>query len=151
MILKTTKDYGLVRKILLESEMYKRISDDYTDPEKFYPSLQTWIGCFTENEKPECVGLLSVTEETNSVLNIHMHIPEKHRGKNSFLIGNGMIEFLIKHRLKRCVKLNIKIPVIYPEVVRFAEKCGFEKEGVDRKSFLKNGEIVDRVILGRCI
>lgn len=151
MIIKTTKDFEMIKGIVLEPEMYERASDDYTDPDKFNPALQEWIGCFTDGESPECVGLLSVTEETASVLNIHMHIPKKYRGKNSFLIGNGMINFLIKHRPKRCIKIDIKIPDIYPEVIRFAEKCGFQKEGIDRKSFLKNGLIIDRIMMGRCL
>jgi hypothetical protein len=148
-MIKITKDYKMIKDILLnDKEMFDRISDDYTNPENFNPSKVNWIGFFENNK---CLGLLMVHEESSIVLNIHMHIPKKYRGKRSFEIGHGMIEYLCTYCDERFVKINAKIPTIYPDVIRFAEKCGFEMCGIDTKSFLKNSKYYNRFCFEKII
>ena len=43
-----------------------------------------------------------------------------------------------KNIKKQYIKLNTQVPSIYPEVIKWAEKFGFEKYGVDKESYLKN-------------
>ena len=45
-------------------------------------------------------------------------------------------------------KINAEIPVIYPHLKRYIFSIGFSLEGVNRKSHLKNGKIVDKWVFG---
>lgn len=144
-MIKFTDDYGMIRRMLTEDpEMLSRISDDHTDPSRWDPCSSEWIGWF---ESGRCLGLMSVSEENATVLNIHMHIPEQHRGPRSFEIGNGLIDYLIENCDNRFVKINVKIPVCFPDVIRFAEKCGFIRQGIDSRSHLKDGVHHDRQMM----
>lgn len=149
MSIQQTKDYEMIKDMFLnDTELYERISDDFTDPEKFVPENSLYLGWFEDNI---CKAVLMIHPENAIVLNIHMHIPKKYRGKNSLKMGLGLIEHLIETRNKRYVKINAKIPDLFPDVIRFAEKCGFQKEGTDRKSHIKNGKYYDRILYGRII
>lgn len=148
-MIRQTKDYEMIKKMLIvDKELYERISDDYTDIEKYDPSKSDWLGWF---DGDECKALLSIHEENAVVLNVHIHIPAKHRGKGSFMMGNSLLKHLEKNCLKRFVKINAKIPELYPDVIRYAEKNGFEVEGIDRKSYIRDGKIYDRFMLGKLI
>lgn len=148
-MIKQTKDYEMIKKMLIEDkELFERISDDYTDISKYDPSKSEWLGWF---DGDECKALLSIHEENAVVLNIHIHIPAKNRGKDSFAMGNGLLRHLEKTCLKRFVKINAKIPQIYPDVIKYAEKNGFEIEGIDKMSYIKKGKLYNRVILGKLI
>lgn len=148
-MIKQTKNYEMIRDMLFnDKELYDRISDDYTDAENWQPDKSIWIGYY---ENDECLALLSASDENAIVLNIHLHIPEKNRGKDSFKIGNGLVKFIEKHCDKRFVKINVKVPVIFKDSIRFSEKLGFLKEGVDRMSYIKNGKIIDRIMFGKII
>lgn len=149
MSIKITKDYKMIKKMLLEDkELYERISDDFTNVDKLRLGESEWFGFF---ENGDCLGLLSVHEETAVVMNIHIHIPKKNRGPRSFEIGNGLIDYVVENCDKRFIKINLKIPVCFPDVVKFAEKCGFEREGTDMLSHFKNGEKFDKACMGRTI
>jgi RimJ/RimL family protein N-acetyltransferase len=148
-LIKITKDYEMIRKMLFDDkELYERISNDFTTPERWHPEKSEWVGWF---EDGECLALLSAHEESAVCFIIHIHIPAKNRGKKSFEMGNGLLEWLIKKSDKRFVKINAKIPVINRDVIKFAEKNGFEKEGIDKKSYIKNGKYHDQVCMGRII
>ena len=148
-MIKQTKDYEMIKSMIIDdTEMFDRISDDYTDLSKIDISQSIWLGYFKDGI---CQGLLSAHEENAIVLNIHIHIPIKYRGKHSVEICTRLIDYLYKNSDERFVKINIKVPVIYPDVIKFAKKCGFEKEGIDRKSFKKNGLFHDRIIMGKII
>ena len=64
------------------------------------------------------------------------------------LNGNELLTWLIKNRGKNFIKINAKIPLLYPDVINYAKKNGFELEGIDKMSFVKNGTIYDKAILG---
>jgi hypothetical protein len=138
----------MIKRMLFgDKELYDRISDDYTAKAEFNPFNYSWLGWF---EGKICKGLLQIHEENAIVLVIHINIMKKYRD-NAFEIGNGLLRHLEKTCPERFVKINVKIPVIFPDVVRYAEKNGFVKEGTDRQSYKKNGKIIDRVMLGKFI
>lgn len=148
-MIKITTDYDMIKAMLWDDqELYNRISDDFTSIDRWNPKLSMWLGWF---EDDVCKGLLSVTEQNAIVLEIHLHVPKKYRGKDSFKIGNGIIQHLADNCDKRFVKINARIPECYKDVVRFSEKCGFDQEGLDRKSYLKNGKYYNTVLIGRII
>lgn len=148
-MIRRTVDYGMVKEMLTgDPDLLDRITDDYVDSACWTPERSLWLGWF---EDDECKSLLEVAPENRTVVSIHIYIPRKNRGKASFTMGSGLLNHLIDNLDKRVAKINAKIPVLYPDVVRFAEKNGFEVEGVDRQSHMKDGSLHDRIILGRVL
>jgi RimJ/RimL family protein N-acetyltransferase len=148
-MIKEITDYDFLKKFLWDDrELFDRISDDYTDISAWNPIVMRWFGYF---DGDECRGILSVHPESSVVFIIHIHIPKKHRGKDSIKIGSQLLKYVEQNSDEKYVKINAKIPVIYQDVARFAEKNGFEFEGIDRKSYRKNGEYYNRIIYGKII
>lgn len=148
-MVKKTTDYAMIEKMLKgDKELFERMSDDYTKCIKYDPSDSDWLGWY---DGDECQALMSVHPETSIVLIVHIHIPKKFRGKDSYKMGNELLRYVETTCNERFVKINAKIPAIYMDVTKFAQKNGFMIEGIDRHSFIKNGRIYDRLILGKII
>ena len=47
-----------------------------------------------------------------------------------------------------CRKLITNVPAYNLLALRFAKRCGMTLEGINRKSYLKNGELMDQHVLG---
>lgn len=143
------RDYDFIKKFIAgDAELIDRLSDDYTNIDRWLPENFMWLGYF---DGDTCKGLLQVGKETETVLNVHINIPLKYRGADSFLIGNSLLMHMEKICSQRFIKINAKIPEIYSDVKRFAEKNGFEVEGIDKNSYVKNGMIYNKYILGKRI
>ena len=144
-----TVDYPMIKEMLTsDPDLFDRVTDDYVESASWTPERSLWLGWF---EGDECKSLLEVVPDSMVVVSIHIYTPKKNRGKASFVMGNGLLNYLIDNLDNRVAKINAKIPVLYPDVIRFAEKNGFEKEGVDRQSHMKGGKLHDRAILGRIL
>tara|TARA_R110002033_G_scaffold14961_1_gene43107 strand:+ start:1750 stop:2109 length:360 start_codon:yes stop_codon:yes gene_type:complete len=92
-------------------------------------------------------GFFWITPTNSITVDVHCNILMDYR-KNAVEYSKEFVRFMCNNYAGRINKLNCKIPVIFKDVYGFAKKCGFLDEGIDRQSILKNGEILDRYILG---
>lgn len=131
-------------KTITDQELFDRISSDLLDYDDWVPNPQwIYIGVFVDG----LIGFFMLHAETDSMLSVHVNILKEHRSH-----GRKAVDMLIdafNNDFDESIrKLTARIPVIYPEVIRFTERAGFEKEGLCKKSIMKNGELVDQVIMG---
>ena len=136
-----------------DPEMKNRCTDDYSSetvvtPETLLKMGGTWLECHIDGIKR---GLAHIKKTSTSTIDFHVLIPRKHRGKNSKKIGFAFIDWINNHKPKCVHKINVKIPTIFRDTIIYALSLGFDKEGFDRKSFMKNGKLLDRVCLGKVI
>jgi len=143
-------DMDYVKEVIMEDEMWDRCADDYTvkDPSIIDRMGCIWLKCFVDEKSS---GVVSLHHSSTSVADIHIYIPKNNRGKNTKDIGHCVLNWVKDNAVSTLHKLNTKIPVIYKDVIRFAHSIGFENEGYDRRSIMKNGELIDRVCLGLSI
>lgn len=141
------KDVDYIRSVIIDDdEMYSRTSDDFTpDNIANYFGSALWLECKRDDKR---VGLSAIKVASNSVLNIHIHIPKKHRGKGVIDIGREVLRWVASNAGPSFFKINTKVPVIYKDVIRFAHSLGFKDEGIDRLSIMKSGKLIDRLNLG---
>lgn len=127
--------------------MWSRCSDDYMvrSRDLLERINCVWLRCCYNGEN---VGLASVRAKGNSVASVHIYIPAENRGKISLLCGRAILAWIANNADDRIVKINTKIPVVYKDVIGFAVRLGFKKEGIDRKSVVKNGMLIDKVCMG---
>jgi RimJ/RimL family protein N-acetyltransferase len=142
---KHLENLKIVEKFITEDdELWNRISEDGNKKEDF--KLQEnhyfwWIGCF--NKRGVLVGLFWLHHVNNSSIQIHAHVKKEYREEYSFKCGKEIIKYFAKN-FKSYNKLIAEIPVIYQDVIKFTLKFGFKFEGTNRKSVLKNGELLDQ-------
>lgn len=147
-MIKICKDVEYIRSVLIgDGEMYDRSSDDYTDPEAVALAFggAMWLECWKDHER---VGVSAIKIASNSVINIHIHIQKQFRGRGTVELGREILAWVVDNAAPRYQKINTRVPVIYKDVIRFAKALGFQCEGIDRKSIMKKGVLVDRQNLG---
>jgi RimJ/RimL family protein N-acetyltransferase len=140
-IISETKDLDKIARVLKHPEIFDRISEDG-------PTLDTWM--------PNTDDALFVTDENNIGLMIyhwvnsvtiecHVQVLPKHRDQ-AHKFGQLVLEWAWDNT--KATKIVAQIPEIYPSVIKFAYKNGFSFEGVNKLSYLKNGQLHDQYYLG---
>lgn len=140
-------DLEYIKSVMFEDEMWARSSDDYMtrDERLLIDKPGAWLKCYHDGV---AVGLATVRPDCSTVINMHIHIVKQHRGRNTKAIGQDVLRWVKQNVNSRVRKINTKVPVIYKDVIRFAHSLGFQDEGIDRQSIMKNGQLVDRLNLG---
>ena len=129
---------------VIDDELFDRISDDYTTIENLVlHKNHLYIGAFD----PDLIGFARMHPENRTTMTIHINIPEKHRDRAKLMPELFFAE-MKSGAAPEVQKFICKIPVIYPEVYNFAKFAGFEDEGLDKKSIMKGGKLIDRYIMG---
>jgi len=132
-------------KVIQDEELAKRICDDYTDHGSvFLPPDSFYFGFFLGDR---CIGFVQLSPDTAVTYSIHINIISDHRDI-ALDCAKMFYRFALDTFSPNFQKLIAKVPVTFPDVYRFAKKCGFEDEGLDRKSILRGGDLIDRHILG---
>ena len=132
-------DKAKIRSVLCDEWVYSRISED---------------GAATIDEYDPPMSALYLTDDNLSGLMIfhpinaasyetHIQMIDKTKAME---FGQSCLKWFWKH--SEAIKIVAQIPEIYPDVCRFAEKNGFEKEGINRASYLKNGGVFNQIYYG---
>ncbi len=84
---------------------------------------------------------------TDTILAIHVLISPDYWGHDDNVeLGKRACALLLE--LSGAAKLVASIPFADKEVLRYAQRVGFEREGVNKKSFLRGGELLDQYYVG---
>jgi len=67
--------------------------------------------------------------------------------KGSELLAHESFDYLVKRTSIR--NLIASIPVYNKKCIAFAERIGFERAGINKSSFLKNGKLTDTILYTR--
>ena len=144
MIISETTDIDLIKSILSNPEIYDRIADDKAPSvEDFEPVPPSdFVYYLTDDEN---IGLVFLHWKNGVALEGHVHVLKEHRDK-AMTFSEKALKWIWKNT--GALKIVVSIPSIYPDVVRFVEKNGFEREGLRRGSYMKNGVLCNQVLLG---
>lgn len=141
------KDFDYIRAVMFDDEMWARCSDDFTPKidETLTSMHGLWLVCIVDGDR---FGLASVHSSYNSAVGVHIYIPKCNRGKSSINVGKEVLNWIVENSGDSICKINTQIPEIYKDVVGFASRLGFNREGVDSKSVIKNGLALDKICMG---
>ena len=142
MIKQITKDQAI--KIAKDRELFDRISDDSVSYEDFSMPDHLYLGVYKDSA---LVGFFWLHAENSKTWVVHCNILKESRDI-SLLAAKEFYRFIIDELSDVIHKLICKIPVTYIDVYKFTKKTGFIDEGIDRESIIKNGNILDRYMLG---
>lgn len=133
----------IVKHLLADPELFERFTEGAQAYEGYIVPNGLYLGIF---QADEIIGFWALDSETSSTIGIHCNVLKRHR-EHSMEVGRYFVDYAFR-TYPDVHKLNAKIATLYPDVYNFTKKFGFKDEGIDRKSFTKEGELFDRYILG---
>lgn len=149
MSLKTERIYEsqTVILILSDPDILDRIREDRADMSNLVCPMVPewhWIGFYVGRDLIGC-GLFHPDNMTT--MKYHIHVLPEYRSEYAYCCGVCTIEYFIK-KLPEYHKLSVVIPVQHKDTYHFTKKFGFKDEGVNRKSFMRDGVLHDQYMLG---
>ena len=140
----------LIKEIAAQPKLWDRLSEDHApDPDTWMPDMRyPWLLFVREeDDETEVFGVCALIPQTPIVTKFHPgFLPEKWGDARNVEFGKLAIQWAWENT--DAVKIVALCPVIYKDSLRFAQRVGLQREGINRKSFLKDGELHDQYHLG---
>ena len=146
-MIEETSDITTIKAVLCDPEIYERItSDNAPKAEDWAPPLEGehYLAGYVNGELAAIFNMHPITE---ICWEGHMQVLKVYRQHAHDLFAEA-IQWAWDNT--PALKLVVQIPSIYPEVAKFISHHGFMVEGVNRRSYLKNGVLLDQVYMGLC-
>jgi len=144
LIIQRIYDVDFIKSIAAMPEFLNNAEDGMTI-DKYQPDMRSAWLLITDNN--DIIGLAQLKPLNSIVLEFHPQVFKKHRAKYNKAFFYETYKWILVNATKY-QKLNATIPVVYKHLKRFVLSVGFVLEGVDRKSYIKDGIVVDRWIFG---
>lgn len=143
MRLERTHDMTLVRRIVRDPAIWPHIHDDgAADWEPVDHDAMHWMLV----SDPEPVGVFLVHAQNSTTCEMHTCLLPCIWGVKAGAAAQMLAAWVFRETNWR--KLNTRVPAYNRLALRFARAGGMTQEGVDRASFLRNGELIDQIMLG---
>lgn len=141
----------LIREFITQPDLYDRLSEDHSaSTDSWIPNLHLSLWAMVYDvidDELDIWGMFAFVPETQIVYRFHPAISPQHWGdKQNVEAGKLVLEWFWEHT--DALKLVGKAPVIYPDALKWGQRLGFKREGIQRNSFLKNGELHDQYHVG---
>ena len=133
-------------ELMSAPELFSRIGNDKcTNPKTSitFDDSDVIYGCFNNGE---LCGVVTYEPESSVTVNVHCNFIESKRKHAHSLVK--LTARALFREYPTVSKVNACVPVCYPDVIGFCRKFGLVYEGIDRKSILKGGKLIDRMRLG---
>lgn len=138
-----TYDQELIEGFLREPSIYARIKEDGCNEVKLDPDSEAWL---LMTDKTTAVGVYCLHPLNSTTLQIHAHVIDVYRQDHAYETGLEALRWFLNNT--EHLKLVAEIPTLYPDVIKFTKKYGFQHEGLNRQSIMKQGKLYDQVWLG---
>lgn len=154
MTFERTQDYDLIRRIMSHPRVYPHITDDGCSPvEEFHPveSPEIWyVLVRSENGHTlsfgDVVGMWVFVPQNAVCWEVHTCMLPAAYGEAAAIAAKQMAEWIWSYT--PCRRIITNVPVNNRLALRFAKAAGMVEFGRNERSFLKNGALVDQIMLG---
>lgn len=142
MRLNRTYDVGAVNRILLHPAIADQLCDDHTVGATITEcESKEWIGVYVGSD---LCGVFLLIPQNSVTVEIHTALLPCIWGRQSKQAGKMLLDLIFS----RYHKAVTSVPSSNRVAAWFAGSLGFKHEGVNRLSFLKNGVLLDQVMMG---
>lgn len=141
-----TEDADFIKEVITSPGLWPTVAEDGHNPEDYIPDTERgcWLSIIHDGQ---FIGLYYIHAHNTVLAEIHAHILPECRKEFSFPSGGAALYWIYEYA-PQYQKIIANVPRIYENVKNFTAKFGFVVEGVNRKSYLKNGELHDQWLLG---
>lgn len=142
-----SRDYAAIRALAIHPRIFPHISDDFTsDPKQWQPNRSEWAIYLLANDVDGVFGLGVFLPHTHAQFGAHMAFLPRSWGNLAQSSFKQMLTWMWQNTTAR--RLIGEIERSNTLALRFARRAGFEIYGINRRSKLKGGVLVDQVCLG---
>lgn len=157
-----TFDADYVQSVMTHPKIYPHISDDGSQAVQefnahalveneniLFLKAQYHIpvgSIFNAAGDTEPMGVFVVHPHNHITYEIHTCVLPSWWGPYALVAGRKVIQYVFQHT--PCQKLITHVPEDNRAALAYAKRCGLVQEGINRKSFLKNGKRLDQILLG---
>lgn len=137
-----TTDIKLITSMV--TAVWDEIAEDELKSGLFQPNFyrRTYLCVFDDHGEP--LGVLSMHVESTQMIHVHIHIPHGSR-EEKYEIGQAMIDWIWGET--PFTSIIAYVPVIFPNVIGFANRLGFINVGTLSRGHKKDGELHDLQVL----
>lgn len=143
-----TTDWDLIRSVMTHPKLWEASADDFAPArEEFQPRKEPgiWYVALRAAGR-ELLGLFILAPQNAICWEIHARMLPGTWGLLASLAAHGIVEWIWAHT--PCRRIVTHIPSTNRLAIRYAERAGFERYGVNPASWQKDGELIDLVLLG---
>ena len=142
-----TRDYKAIREIITHPRVFPHVSDDFTsNPETWKPIESDLVTYLLATDEKGPFGLGVFIPDTWACWKSHIAFLPRSYGNQALSSFKGMLGWMWQNTQAR--RLVGEIARDNKLAIRFATRAGFAYYGVNRKSKLRGGVLVDQVCLG---
>lgn len=144
LVISRTHNMNIVKNIMSHPSIWPHVHDDGVgecnpiDHEGFFWMLITELGA--------PIGVFLVHATNSICYQMHTCILPIAWGKKAKQSAKLLLKWAFDET--NCQKMTTLVPSYNRAALRFAKSGGMAEEGVNRKSFLHNGELIDQIMLG---
>ena len=138
----------LLAELITKPRLWETITEDEFGDIKDYtaPDLDR-IVAMAMLEDDELHGFILGRPMTPSIVETHVVIdPDKWGHEANVPLAHLALDELFRET--GAAKFVACIPVTDAQVLRYAQRAGFKREGVNKQSFLRKGELLDQYYVG---
>ena len=137
----------LIKEVLSDERLWEVSTEDGTPPvAEFWPDIdeKVWVAMIDDDDKVR--GFMVGDLVSKAQVRVHVAIRSEYWGdKANVELGKMALQWYIDQGTR---KIIATIPTEDKQVLRYAQRCGLQREGINKKSFLRNGEMLDQYYLG---
>ena len=142
-----THDWELVKKIATHPKNWTHIGDDFApEPSKWEPNKSDDVWYILARDGGELLGLFVIFPENAVCWRIHMCMLPVGYGERAHAAGRGIVEWVWNNT--PCRRIVASICEDNRLALAFALSSGFIGFGMNEKSWLKDGELKNLIMLG---
>ena len=132
------EDFEDIKKYL-DPHLIDKISDDHFSGVVDFSPFNSW---YKFKKDKNIIGLFMVRPINSVTVEIHPLFKRRH-AKHAKDLGLRIME---KLKVEGITSFICEFPDNNTATVKLAESCGFNKVGIKKSSWLKNGELIDILI-----
>lgn len=144
MIIERTFDQDLINHVLGHESVKPFVNDDFSKIDS-YPVVDG-IYYLAAWENGTIAGMFVVFPLNGATVDAHSSILPGFYGKESIEAGKKAIDWVFNNT--STLKINGTTPIYNKKALKFSESIGFEREGINKKSFMKGGTLYDQIYFG---
>lgn len=147
MTFERTFDYALVKAIITHPAIYPHVSDDFSpSAEEYKPIESEFVWYVKVKDDGEILGVWIFVPENAICWKIHTCLLPTAWGARAAKAAKMMAQWIWKNT--QCVRIITDVPETNRLALMFALKSGMTRYGMNPKSYMKDGKLLDQVVLG---
>lgn len=139
-----TRDMELVGSIVSHPAIWPHIHDDATAEFEPIPDLEATHWMLVNDGEP--AGVFLVHAHSTYCYEMHTCLLPRTWGAKASEAAQMLLRWAFEET--DCRKMITAVPAYNRAALRFAKAGGMTQEGVNRQSSMRNGELVDQIMLG---